>query len=303
MSELNKVETNNNMPVIAHEGLVAKAIESNSMEALEKLMDLQERWESKQARVAYYDAMSKFQSKCPVIKKNKDGHNYKYAPLEDIISQVSSLIAECGLSYRWEQSQTEAGAISIKCVVTHNQGHSESLVITGAPDTSGSKNTIQSIGSTVSYLRRYTFTGVFGIATADQDIDARIGIAESEQKKENEKLIIEKCNRLSIDTSGVVRAGKAKSLSELDIGTAAKYIARLDRWIDIEESIFQMRDAFDKEDYDHFFSLFLELTEHERQSLNVAPTKGGVLTIDQRKVLDQKWSEHMANLREASKND
>jgi hypothetical protein len=43
-----------------------------------------------------------------------------------------------------------------------------------APDTSGSKNAIQAIGSTVQYLMRYTFIGAFGITTADADMDGRL---------------------------------------------------------------------------------------------------------------------------------
>ena len=193
MSELMKQDSNT--PTIANAELVSKAIESNSMEALERLMDLQEKWEAKQARKSFYDAMAEFQSKCPVIIKKKQGHNYKYAPMEDIISQVSGLIALCGLSYRWEQSQSE-GSISVSCIVTHRDGHSETLTISGGADGSGSKNSIQAIGSTVSYLKRYTFLGSFGIATADEDIDGRIDSIGGEtitqsQAEEIEDLIVE----------------------------------------------------------------------------------------------------------------
>ena len=43
--------------------------------------------------------------------------------------------------------------------------------MSASADTSGSKNSIQAIGSTVSYLERYTLYAILGLASADQDDD------------------------------------------------------------------------------------------------------------------------------------
>ncbi len=43
--------------------------------------------------------------------------------------------------------------------------------MSASPDTSGSKNSIQAIGSTVSYLQRYTLFAILGLASTDQDND------------------------------------------------------------------------------------------------------------------------------------
>lgn len=153
--------------------LMQVAIESNSgLEQLEKLMALQERWDANQAKKSFYSSMAEFQRLCPDIKKNKKGHNYMYAPLGDIVSQIRDLLANCGLSIRFEQDH--GNGITVTCVVTHKDGHSEKTTMTGGADTSGSKNAIQAIGSTVTYLQRYTLIGALGITTADADIDARL---------------------------------------------------------------------------------------------------------------------------------
>lgn len=153
--------------------LMQVAVESNAdLDKLEKLMVLQERWEAGAAKKSYYAAMADFQRKCPDIKKLKQGHNYKYAPLGDIMAQIRDLMADCGLSVRFEQDHSSG--ISVTCVVTHKDGHSERTTMVGVPDTSGSKNGIQAIGSTVTYLQRYTVIGALGITTADEDIDARL---------------------------------------------------------------------------------------------------------------------------------
>lgn len=139
---------------------------------LEKLMDMQERWNAGQAKTAFYESLSGFQGEVPTIQKKKDGHNYKYAPLADIIEQVKSTLQKFGLSYRFEQSHQES--IEITCIVTHILGHSEKTTMKAMADTSGSKNSVQAIASTVTYLSRYTFCGGLGISTADEDMDGRI---------------------------------------------------------------------------------------------------------------------------------
>ena len=155
--------------------LLQTAVEQGAdLDKLEKLMDLQDRWNAEQARKSFFVAFTEFQSIVPALKKTKQAHNYKYAPLSDIAEQIKTALYECGLSYRFEQCQTEQGAIQITCIVSHVDGHTERNTMTGAADTSGSKNSIQSIGSTVSYLQRYTLIGALGLTTADEDIDARL---------------------------------------------------------------------------------------------------------------------------------
>ncbi len=159
---------------IQYQKLIELAISSNAdIDKLERLMDLQERWEAKEAKKSFIEALARFQSQCPTIKKSKEGYNFKYAPMEDVISQVGQLLADCGLSYRFEQDQ-KLGMIGITCVSTHINGHQEKLRIEAEHDTGAGRNKIQAIGSTITYLKRYSFLGAFGIATADEDTDARL---------------------------------------------------------------------------------------------------------------------------------
>lgn len=155
-----------------YDRLMEIAISSDAdVSKLEKLMDLQERYDANEAKKAYVAAMAEFQKKRPIIKKNKNGHNYKYASLSQIESQIKSVLTECGLSYRFEQSHN-GGEIQVACIVTHVAGHSERTMMSAEADTSGSKNAVQAIGSTNAYLQRYTLIGALGITTADEDDDA-----------------------------------------------------------------------------------------------------------------------------------
>jgi hypothetical protein len=171
--------------------LLALAIRENrDIETLERLMGLQERYNAQQAKAAYYEALSRFQSAVPRIPKAKhvsfptrDGSgnvDYFYAPLGDIDEVIRPVMLQCGLSKRWE-IQDLGDAISVTCIVTHALGHSETTVMTGGADNSGKKNAIQQRASTITYLQRYTLIGALGLTTADDDIDGRLGKGTSDE--------------------------------------------------------------------------------------------------------------------------
>lgn len=147
------------------------AVEQNAdLDKLEKLMELQERWDANNAKKAFVAAMSKFRSECPSIAKTKSGHNTKYAGLAESIDQIKGLLSQCGLSHSWQTEQRDANVV-VTCTVTHIDGHSESTSLAAGPDSSGSKNSIQAIGSTVSYLQRYTLFAILGLASQEMDND------------------------------------------------------------------------------------------------------------------------------------
>ena len=167
------VKIDNAVPSPAN--LLQLAVEKDvDIEKLSKLMDLQERWDAKQAKKEYYASLNKFQSICPPILKSKAGYDkrYYYAPLDQIIKVIKEPLYDTGLTYRWEQENKEK-RIVITCIITHISGHSEKTTLEDVADTSGSKNAIQAMGSTVQYLRRYTLESVLGIATSSTDVDGQ----------------------------------------------------------------------------------------------------------------------------------
>lgn len=152
--------------------MLARALERGAdLTVLEKLMDLQERHEKSQARKAFDAAVAEAKSKIKPVVKNRQGNNSKYADLSAYAKEVDPILAEHGLSYRYRSRQD--GAIFITCVLSHRDGHCEETTLSGGADTSGSKNAIQAIGSTVEYLKRYTLTLALGLSAAEADDDGR----------------------------------------------------------------------------------------------------------------------------------
>ncbi|SRR5258706_13687932 len=148
-----------------------------SIEQMTQLLDLQDRWEKTEARKAYVVAMGKFKADAPRIVKDKavsfgaGKTSYKHATLDNASEQIGAALAKHGISHRWNVEQKENGVISVTCILTHVLGHSEQVSMSAQPDTSGSKNSIQAIGSTTSYLQRYTLFAATGLAPKDADTD------------------------------------------------------------------------------------------------------------------------------------
>lgn len=149
-------------------------------EKLEKLMELQVKWEANNSRKAYYDAMAAFKANPPEIDKDKSVSykttsgttSYKHASLGNVTSKIGTALSQHGLSATWNTKQDKDG-ITVTCRVSHRLGHYEETSLTSAPDASGGKNTIQAIGSTIAYLERYTILALTGLATHDMDDDGK----------------------------------------------------------------------------------------------------------------------------------
>ncbi|MEE4302466.1 MAG: ERF family protein [Pseudomonadales bacterium] len=162
--------------------LIAKAIDRGmDPDTLAKLIELAQQQEREAARKAWVAAMSRFRAACPPVAKSRhvyyttrsgDVVDYWHSPLSEVADTIGFCMGAEGLSFRWEQEQTE-GKITVRCIVSHEDGHSEHSELHASPDQSGGKNAIQAVGSTVTYLQRYTLMGIAGVAASDQDDDGR----------------------------------------------------------------------------------------------------------------------------------
>lgn len=153
--------------------LIERAVAGGAaVETIEKLMTLQERWEANQARKAFDAAIARAKANMPVIFKGNEktgaGGTYRYEDLAAIAKAIDPILAAEGLSYRFRTESN--GMVKVTCVISHRDGHSEENSLSSAPDTTGSKNAIQAIGSAVTYLQRYSLKAALGLAaTKDED--------------------------------------------------------------------------------------------------------------------------------------
>ncbi|MBL3562233.1 ERF family protein [Rhodovulum sulfidophilum] len=161
-------------------GMISQAVATGaSIETVERLIALHERWESGRARKAFDAAISAARAEIkPIVKgstvdyeskKSGDRTNYSYETLDAIAREVDPILAQHGLSYRFRSRQGDRGGLAVTCIVAHCDGYSEETTLSGPPDQSGNKNAYQAIGSAATYLQRYTLKLALGLSAAKDD--------------------------------------------------------------------------------------------------------------------------------------
>jgi hypothetical protein len=151
-----------------------------SLEQVEKMMQLQERWEATEARKAYNAAFSAFKAEAVRIVKNRevtDGplRGKAYAELHSVVDALTPALSKHGLSASWKLTKDEPAWMEVTCYLRHVNGHEESVSMGGPPDAGGAKNAIQARASTKSYLERYTLKAICGVAEGGDDDDGAGG--------------------------------------------------------------------------------------------------------------------------------
>lgn len=204
-----------NLPaVMTPMAMLEKALTSGAgMDVIEKFMALHERWEANQARKAFDEAISGAKAEIPPILRNAEGHNKKrYANFAAIASVVDPIISKHGLSYRFRTTQTDR--INVTCVLSHKAGHCEETTLAGPADTTGNKNAIQAIGSTLTYLQRYSLVQALGLAAADDD-DGKAGSAGETITQDQADQIIELLEANGKERSKFLRWAKVDRVEDI----------------------------------------------------------------------------------------
>jgi hypothetical protein len=163
------------------EGFITEAIKQKlPIESMKEFLAMRKEVRADQAREAFTQAMAQFQADCPVIAKTKEVRNksgqvtYRYAPLDSIILQVKDVLGKNHLAYDFsEERDKEAGTVTVTCTVTHSMGHTKSSSFTVEVGEEAYMTDTQKYGARNTFAKRYAFMNVFGIATGDEDTDAR----------------------------------------------------------------------------------------------------------------------------------
>jgi len=158
--------------------MVGRAVASGaSIEVVEKLMALHERWEANQGRKAFDEAMAAAKAEIPVIFKSREVDftsakgrtHYRYEDLAEIAKTINPILGKHGLSYRFRTTSPANEPVTVTCIVSHRLGYSEENSLSAGRDESGNKNSIQAIGSTLTYLQRMTLKAALGLAASSDD--------------------------------------------------------------------------------------------------------------------------------------
>lgn len=161
------------------------ATRPETIPAIRELNELRVAEIQRQARVAYSADFAQMQPKLPTIdrngrieirKKDKDGErngdvqqSSPYAYWADILEACSPHMLEHGFGISFRQKSMPDGKIEVTGILEHRDGHREENSIALIHETSGSKNPVQAIGSSLSYGMRYMGIMLLGVASKEHD--------------------------------------------------------------------------------------------------------------------------------------
>jgi hypothetical protein len=206
--------------------MIAMAVQQGTdLTQLERLLDLQIRYEANEAKKAYTQAMADFKADPPDIYKDKTNKQYnsKYSSIDALVNPTIPQLSKYGLSHRWDYPQGTDGKVSVSCILTHSMGHSETVTMTGPVDASGSKNPIQQIKSAMTYLKIATFEAVTGLVSREANLNddgngAGTGFITPEMVKELNDLI----TNTEASLEGFLKYMAVEKIEEIPLGSYGK---------------------------------------------------------------------------------
>ncbi len=217
--------------------ILADAVKDPEFDAvkLEKLIGLKERVDATEAKNAFTDAMFSFHLNPPIIIKNKPvygkdrkkGPQYHFPDLADVLKLVRPELLKVGIVANWSSKPLDDGRVQVTCILRHKMGHELEATLAGPPETGGSKNAIQGVGSADSYLRRYTFLNVTGLVAEGEDNDNDNDGNKPDDEPEPEYItkaeaanIEVQMTKVGVTVAEFLKAAKLTNLSEI---TASDY--------------------------------------------------------------------------------
>ena len=208
---------------------LVELVKSNEVDParLEHFLELQVKMEDRQAEKLLNQALSQFQSECPIVLRTKRTHNSTYAPLDEIVHTVKPYLKKNGLSYSFSIEQKNPAENEVIVVVRHIAGAKfESRYTFPKMDDGGKMNSSQKTKSANTYAKRVSLENALGIVTADHDDDAQRCVDNTVTEKQLE--VIERLIK-STDTSkeNLLQFLKVKSLEDLSEHDAKRAIIAL----------------------------------------------------------------------------
>jgi hypothetical protein len=207
------------------------------MDKMMQLMSWRKEIVSEQKRAAFDEAMAAAKAEIPVIRKNRrvgfdtkggDRTEYSHEDMGEIARTVDPILAKHGLSYRFRVSSEVNAPVMVTCIVSHRDGHFEETTLTAGRDDSGKKNAIQQVGSTITYLQRYTLKAALGLAAA-QDDDGRTSEAPDTISLEQTEQLLALADEVEADKEAFCRYFKIDGIAQLPTKDFDRAVAALNR--------------------------------------------------------------------------
>ena len=137
--------------------------------------------------IELFKAMAKFQGELENVEKAKAGHGYKYATLGNCIDAAKPMLASNGLSVIQLMGNDDKGGVTMETVLGHSSGEyvsSMCVMPIAKLQGGGGSNPAQIMGASITYMRRYQYAAIIGLAQDDTD-----GVPKPKADKDLELII------------------------------------------------------------------------------------------------------------------
>lgn len=157
--------------------VIARAARDPSVDIdkMERLILMQERVQARDAEVAFSEAFASMQPELPAISKNgqivhKGQLISEFSEWEDINKAITPVLSRFGFSLSFKPATVD-NKVAVTAILRHRLGYKDEATLPLPTDTSGAKNAVQGIGSTLSYGKRYTAVLLLNLTTGGDDDD------------------------------------------------------------------------------------------------------------------------------------
>ena len=163
-----------------------------------------------------YQALQKFQQECPSLTRSKEGYNYQYTPLEEMLSVIQPVLHQNGLILIQPPTSTCDGVSIILTRLIHVESGQEitSELPIFLPDDMGNKPMF-TYGGSLTYGRRYAVKMILGI---EADMDCNTESVE----------VIEKKNKPAVKTEPPKKNDEGEALTKQFIAYVKKNPDKVD---------------------------------------------------------------------------
>lgn len=129
-------------------------------------------------------ALAEVQSELPTMPKSSQAYGYKYTDLDTITQTIKPILSKHGIGYIQSVGGLTENALTLTTRIFNKKGEYIEDTAALPTITSTKNNAAQTLGMSITYMRRYALCAMLGI-TSDEDVDANItGIVQTQGSKQ-----------------------------------------------------------------------------------------------------------------------
>ena len=182
-------------------------------------------------------ALSQAQADLTNVYKANAGYNYNYADLADVLEMVRATLPKYELAF--VQTPSNDGAnVSVTTMLCHSSGEWIKDTISVQVDQASKMSMAQSVGSIITYMRRYSISSIVGLTQTDSDASIRtdddpdgdnassVEVVRLASKIEI-KGVKDLAEKAGVDMAKVLISAKVAKVSDMTAETAERMMKKL----------------------------------------------------------------------------